>query len=152
MPSSEQQAVTRDGTRLAYSLYDNPAAQGRVVLVHSLAMDRRFWSPVAERLAGTASVLVHDCRGHGRSDKPKGPYSVEQHADDLADLLDQRGWPSALVAGGSMGGCISLAFAIRHPRRVTGLGLVDTRPGTGPMRPRIGSKGRTPRSRRACHR
>ena len=99
-------------------------------------MDRNFWIPVATRLADRASVLILDCRGHGRSDKPKGPYTVEQHADDIADLLDQRGWPSVLIAGGSMGGCISLAFAIRHPRRVAALGLVDTTAWYGPDAPK----------------
>jgi len=136
MPSSEHQATTRDGTRISYTLYDSSAARERVVLVHSLAMDRRFWVPVADRLAKTASVLIHDCRGHGLSDKPKGPYSVEQHADDLADLLDHLRWPSALVAGGSMGGCIALAFAIRHRKRVSALGLIDTTAWYGPDAPK----------------
>jgi 3-oxoadipate enol-lactonase len=126
MPSSEGEARARDGTRLAYTLYDHPAPGRNIVLVHSLAMDRSFWRPVAERLAAEACVLIHDCRGHGRSDKPTGPVTVEQHADDLADLFDALGWPSALAAGASMGGCIALAFAIRHPARVSALGLVDT--------------------------
>jgi 3-oxoadipate enol-lactonase len=136
MPSSEQQARTRDGTRLAYTLYEHPAASRHVVLVHSLAMDRSFWRPVAERLAKNASVLIHDCRGHGRSDQPEGPCTVELHADDLADLLDQLGWRTALVAGASMGGCIALAFAIRHPGRVAALGLIDTTAWYGPDAPK----------------
>jgi 3-oxoadipate enol-lactonase len=136
MPSSEQQATARDGTRLSYTLYDSPGARDRVVLVHSLAMDRRFWVPVADRLGTNVSVLIHDCRGHGCSDKPKGPTTVEQHADDIADLLDRLRWPSALVAGASMGGCISLAFAIRHPKRVSALGLIDTTAWYGPEAPK----------------
>jgi 3-oxoadipate enol-lactonase len=126
MPTSEKEASASDGTRLAYTLFEQPAASHHVVLVHSLAMDRSFWRPVAERLAMKASVLIHDCRGHGRSDKPEGPVTVERHADDLADLIDQLGWRTAVVAGASMGGCIALAFAIRHPARVAALGLVDT--------------------------
>jgi 3-oxoadipate enol-lactonase len=136
MPSSEFEARTRDGTRLAYTLYEHPAAGRHVVLIHSLAMDRTFWRPVAERLAARASVLTHDCRGHGRSDKPHGEVTVEHHADDLADLLDRLGWRSALVAGASMGGCIALAFAIRHPPRVSTLALVDTTAWYGPDAPR----------------
>src|SRR5258708_40378428 len=115
MPSSEGEARARDGTRIAYTLYAHPAAG--LVLVHSLAMDRSFWRPVAERLAINASVLIHDCRGHGRSDKPKGAVTVERHADDLVDLIDHLGWRTAAVAGASMGGCIALAFARRPPER-----------------------------------
>ena len=132
MPSTQQQANARDGTCLAYTLYDNAAAGRPVVLIHSLAMDRSFWRPVAERLAASASVLTHDCRGHGRSDKPPGSLTVEQHADDVADLIDQRGWRTALVAGASMGGCIALVCAIRHPARVSALGLIDTTAWYGP--------------------
>jgi 3-oxoadipate enol-lactonase len=136
MASSEHEARARDGVRLAYTLYDHPAAGRHVVLIHSLAMDRSFWRPVAERLAVNASVLTHDCRGHGRSDKPKGSVAVERHADDVADLMDQLGWRSALVAGASMGGCIALACAIWHPERVSGLGLVDTTAWYGPDAPK----------------
>jgi 3-oxoadipate enol-lactonase len=132
MPDSEFEARARDGARLAYTLYDHPAAGQHVVLIHSLAMDRSFWRPVAERLAANARVLTHDCRGHGRSGTPKGPVTVERHADDVADLLDRLGWQDALVAGASMGGCIALAFAIRHPGRVSALGLVDTTAWYGP--------------------
>jgi 3-oxoadipate enol-lactonase len=120
------QAHTRDGTAIAYSLIDAGAAAPRIALVHSLAMDRSFWRPLAERLAGAASVLLLDCRGHGVSGKPAGPYTVELFADDLADLFDHVGWTAATVAGASMGGCVSLAFAARHPQRTAGLGLIDT--------------------------
>jgi len=57
-----------------------------IALIHSLAMDHTFWDAVTPALTETTGVLVYDCRGHGRSDKPKGPYRVEAFADDLADL------------------------------------------------------------------
>jgi 3-oxoadipate enol-lactonase len=117
---------TRDGARIVYELQGRSDAAPRIALVHSLGMDRFFWQPVAERLAKDAAVLTYDCRGHGQSDKPKGPYRIEQFADDLADLLDHVGWPSAFVAGASMGGSIALGFAAGYPERTRGLGLIDT--------------------------
>lgn len=125
-------ARARDGCHLTYQLHGGSDAPGKLVLLHSLAMDRSFWEPVARGLADSAQVLAYDCRGHGRSDKPAGPYTVEGFADDLADLLDHVGWRSAVVAGASMGGCVSLAFAGRYSDRVDGLGLVDTTAGYGP--------------------
>jgi 3-oxoadipate enol-lactonase len=119
-------ATLRDGTRLAYRIHGDPSNKRRVALVHSLAMDHTFWTPVAERLAQDAAVLTLDCRGHGASDKPAGPYTVEQFADDLADVLTHAGWDKAVIAGASMGGCVSLAFAMRHAARIQGLGLFDT--------------------------
>jgi 3-oxoadipate enol-lactonase len=117
-------AVTRDGTRIAYALRDRPDPGRRVVLIHSLALDHEFWEPVAERLK--AAVLLYDCRGHGASDKPAGPYSMELFANDLVDLLDHVGWPKAMVAGASMGGCVALGFTAAYPARVRAFGLVDT--------------------------
>ena len=117
-------ARARDGFELAYWLDGH--GPRRIVLIHSLALDHSFWRPVAEKLAGIATVLTYDCRGHGRSDKPPGPYTVEQFADDLADILDAAGWMDAAVAGASMGGCVALAFAGRYASRLTALGLFDT--------------------------
>ena len=125
-------APTRDGTRIAYTLHGDTNAKDRVVLVHSVAMDRDFWGPVASRLAARAAVLTYDCRGHGASDKPGGPYTIELFADDLAELLDHVGWPSALVGGASMGGMVALAFAAIYPKRTAALGLVDTTAWYGP--------------------
>lgn len=113
-----------DGTQLSYRLLGS--GPKRIALVHSLAMDQSFWLPVAERLAGDASVLIYDCRGHGASDKPAGPYTTELFARDLSELMTHIGWPSAVVAGASMGGCVSLAFAAQFPQRTNGLSLIDT--------------------------
>ena len=115
----------RDGTRLAYRLIKDRGA-GRVALVHSLAMDGSFWDRVTPLLKDYADVLVYDCRGHGQSGKPDGPYTVELFADDLADLLDAVGWRTATVCGASMGGTVAIAFAAAYPQRVDALGLFDT--------------------------
>lgn len=128
-------AKTRDGTNIRFLLHgDDGGGTRRAVLIHSLAMDATFWLPVIEKL--DAAVLVCDCRGHGESDKPAGPYTVELFADDIADVMDDIGWDSALVAGASMGGCISLAFAVAYPARTRALGLIDTTAWYGPEAPK----------------
>ena len=119
-------AKTRDGVEIVYDIHGDKNAPKRIALVHSLAMERGFWDGVVAQLAGKAAILTIDCRGHGQSGKPKGPYTVEQFADDLADVMTHVGWDKATVAGCSMGGCVALAFAIRHPQRTKSLGLMDT--------------------------
>jgi len=116
----------RDGTQIAYEVQGRVEDASPVVLIHSLAMDHTFWNAVAPTLSEATAVLTYDCRGHGQSGKPDGAYLVRQFADDLADLLDHLGWRSAVVAGASMGGCVTLAFAAAYPARATGLGLFDT--------------------------
>lgn len=118
----------------AYTVAGNPKSARRAALIHSLAMDRSFWRPVAERM--DCAVLLYDCTGHGESAKPAGPYTVEGFADDLARLLNSVGWQRALIAGASMGGCVALAFAAKYPARAAALGLVDTTAWYGPQAPR----------------
>jgi 3-oxoadipate enol-lactonase len=132
---SEGKATTRDGIKIAYRLHQRGDAKPRAVLIHSLAMDREFWEAVVPLL--DASVLLFDCRGHGDSDKPAGPYTAEQFADDLADLMDHVGWKSALIGGASMGGCVSLAFAAAYPQRTLALGLFDTTAWYGADAPKL---------------
>lgn len=134
-PRLGDMATMRDGTRLAYELVPG-TGKGRLALIHSLAMDASFWSGVVDHLRKDADILIYDCRGHGKSDKPQGPYSVELFADDLADLFATIGWTKAAVAGASMGGCVALAFAAAHAEKVSGLGLIDTTAWYGADAPR----------------
>ena len=122
----EESAIAGDGTNLRYVIWGQAAPNRRVALLHSLAMTAEYWAGVAEALGEGWEVLALDCRGHGASDKPIGPYSVELFADDLSAVLDHAEWEKALVGGASMGGCVSLAFAARHAARTAGLALIDT--------------------------
>jgi 3-oxoadipate enol-lactonase len=129
------EARTRDGVSLSYSQF--PAEEGapRLALVHSLALDRSLWSGVVELLRGKVDIVTDDCRGHGRSGQPAGPYSTEQFADDLADLFDHLGWDTATVAGCSMGGCVAQQFASAYRDRTDAALFVDTTAWYGPTAP-----------------
>ncbi len=122
-----QTFAASDGVKIAYQLHGDSASKRRVVLVHSLAMDHAYWAAVTERLveAGACAAAI-DCRGHGKSDKPEGPYAIGRFAEDLSDLEDHLGWDKAVVAGSSMGGSVTLAFATSRQDRVAGLALIDT--------------------------
>ncbi len=118
---------TADGCSIDYTLHAAFKENApRLTLIHSLALDRSIWDGVVHAFAGDAHVLTYDCRGHGKSDKPAGPYTVEQYARDLAELFDHIGWKAAVVAGCSMGGMTAEAFAGYYPSRAAGLALIDT--------------------------
>ena len=64
-----------------------------------------------------------DLRGAGTTDKPAGPYSVEQLADDVAGLMEACGIDRAHVAGVSFGAAVGMWLAARYPQRVASLSL-----------------------------
>jgi 3-oxoadipate enol-lactonase len=123
--------IARDGISIAYTLHtesrsERSPARPRIALIHSLALDQSIWDGVVPLLTHHADVLTYDCRGHGKSGRPKMKFTLELFAADLAGLLDHLGWPSVTLAGCSMGGCVAQAFAGIFSDRVQGLALIDT--------------------------
>lgn len=97
-----------------------------LVFVNSLGTDLRMWEPVAALLASEYRTIRYDKRGHGLSDCPPGPYSLEQLAADLTALLAHLRIEAAALVGISVGGMIGLQFALDQPDRVRALVLADT--------------------------
>ncbi|MFG2311825.1 alpha/beta fold hydrolase [Streptomyces sp. NPDC048566] len=131
MTEHDQQATTviartPDGTALACQ----HRGQGPpLVLLAGQANDHHWWDGVREDFHGLRSTITLDPRGTGDSDKPEGPYSTVQFADDVVAVLDALGVPRADVYGTSMGGRVAQWLAIRHPGRVRRLVLGCTSPG-----------------------
>lgn len=97
-----------------------------VVLSHSLACSMVMWRPQLERLKSRFRVLRFDTRGHGGSDAPPGPYTLEQLVDDAVGILDKLGLDRVRFVGLSMGGMIAQGLALDHPDRIERLVLADT--------------------------
>ncbi|MCS7177741.1 MAG: alpha/beta fold hydrolase [Anaerolineae bacterium] len=116
--------ITVNGLRMHYrALGAGPA----VVLIHGLGSCGEDWSLLqAPALSQRYRVLMPDLRGHGRSDKPPGPYTIPQMAEDIAGFLPAVGADAAHVVGFSLGGVVAQALAAHHPERVRSLILVNT--------------------------
>jgi 3-oxoadipate enol-lactonase len=104
-----------------------PADAPVIVFINGIFQDSSAWSLAVAALSDRYRCLTWDCRGQGQSDKPaEGPYTLAQHAADLAGLLDQLGIARAHVAGLSMGGMVSMHLARDFPERIDKLILIDT--------------------------
>ena len=97
-----------------------------VVLSHSLASSGVMWEQQMPALVGGYRVLRYDTRGHGGSDAPAGPYTLDQLGDDAVALLDALDIECVHWVGLSMGGMIGQNLALRHSRRLLSLTLCDT--------------------------
>jgi 3-oxoadipate enol-lactonase len=118
-------ARAQDGARLHYEVSGRRDGEP-VLLIPGLGADKHSWDLQRIALAARHRTIAVDNRGAGRSDKPDGPYSLEQMAADAITVLDHAGVEHAHVVGASMGGAIAQIVAGRHPGRVRSLTLACT--------------------------
>ncbi|ENN85012.1 beta-ketoadipate enol-lactone hydrolase protein [Rhizobium freirei PRF 81] len=109
-----------------YQIIGGPADKPVLVFVNSLGTDFRIWRDVIVRLAGDFAIVLYDKRGHGLSDLGQMPYSIEDHATDLAGLLDFLSVKNAIICGLSVGGLVAQSLYQRRPDLVRALILCDT--------------------------
>ncbi|MEM7303437.1 MAG: 3-oxoadipate enol-lactonase [Pseudomonadota bacterium] len=97
-----------------------------LVFANSLGTDFRIWRDCIVRLAGDYSILMYDKRGHGLSDAGTAPYTMQDHIDDLAGLLDLMGAEQSIICGLSVGGMIAQGLSEHRPDLVKALIMCDT--------------------------
>lgn len=102
-----------------------------MVFINSLGTDLRLWDKLIPHFAEDFPIIRYDKRGHGLSACPPGPYSIRDHANDLAGLLEHLNVRQAILIGISVGGMIALDHAIRHSQSIKALVLCDTAPKIG---------------------
>jgi len=99
---------------------------GQTVLgIHGVTASSLSLAPVARHLAEHHHLLAPDLRGRGASGRLPGPFGMEAHARDCAEVLEALGSGPAVVVGESMGGYVAVVLAARFPERVERLVLVD---------------------------
>ncbi|MEA2556807.1 MAG: (E)-2-((N-methylformamido)methylene)succinate hydrolase [Actinomycetota bacterium] len=96
-----------------------------VVLMHGVGDSLEAWDDVIRSLPEGFDVIRYDLRGHGRSDKPPGPYLLADVVKDHLALLAQLGVDRVNVVGYSLGGLIAQAIALLAPNSVERLVLIS---------------------------
>lgn len=102
------------------SLHYREAGHGGipVLLLHELGGSGESWTAALPLFARTRRAIAVDLRSAGQSEKPPGPFSIEDCADDLARFLDALDLPQVDVVGSALGSLAGAVLAIRHPARV----------------------------------
>ena len=102
-----------------------------VLLSHGYGSTRHMWDDQHRALADRWRVISWDMRGHGQTDSPDDParYSAGLTVADMRALLQQLGVERAVIGGLSLGGYVSLAFALAHPGMTRALVICDSGPG-----------------------
>jgi lipase len=115
--------VSGDGVVLAFGYW--PGRGAPVVALHGLTASHVNFIGIAERLSGRCALFAIDLRGRGDSEKPEGPYGMEQHARDVAASMRAMGLGASIIVGHSMGAFVATALAAQEPGLVNGLVLID---------------------------
>lgn len=123
--------ATGDGVRLAYR-FDGDPGLPVLLLSNSIATDLHMWDGQVDALARRFRVLRYDARGHGASDAPAVPYSLDRLGRDVVELLDALGLARVHVLGLSLGGFVAQWLAVHEPGRIDRLVLANTAAWLGP--------------------
>lgn len=97
-----------------------------LILLHGYPLDHTIWEPIVPLLEDRADLILPDLRGFGGSYTTENDYSLVEMATDVVKLLDHLKIEKASIAGHSMGGYVTLAFARAYHQRVSGLGLISS--------------------------
>lgn len=126
-----QAFTTGDGCRISYRI-DGSERLPVLLLSNSIATTHHMWDDQIAELTRSFRVLRYDMRGHGQSDAPAGPYSLDRLGRDALELLDALGIERVHFCGLSLGGFVGQWLGVRAPERLDRLVLSNTSPYLGP--------------------
>ncbi|MBU9381643.1 alpha/beta fold hydrolase [Burkholderia gladioli] len=123
-PDAIEGSLDVDGVRLAYRLQGEGPRE--LVCIHGVGSYLEAWQGAINALGGGFRVLSFDLRGHGRSERVKGRYEIDDFVGDVLALADHAGFARFDLAGFSLGGLIAQRLALTHPARLRRLVLLAT--------------------------
>jgi len=94
-----------------------------LIMIHAGMLNKQMWEPQFEEFAKKFKVIIYDARYHGLSQCEPDTFSNHK---DLFLLMEKLQIPRAVIMGESMGGYVSIDFAIAYPEKVIALIPVST--------------------------
>lgn len=116
--------TSRDGTRIAYAISGSGPSVIRLagLFTHlEFDYDSAIWQPWLSALAGNRMLIRYDARGSGLSDREGVEFSLERYLDDVEAVAKAAGLGRFALFGIGGPGPLGIAYAVRHPDRVTHL-------------------------------
>ncbi|MBR1256346.1 3-oxoadipate enol-lactonase [Bradyrhizobium sp. AUGA SZCCT0240] len=97
-----------------------------LVLSNSLGASWGMWDELVQRLRPSVRIVRYDTRGHGCSDAPPGPLTLEKLGRDVLAIMDNLQIERAVFCGLSLGGLTGMWLGANAPARFDGLVLANT--------------------------
>lgn len=97
-----------------------------LVFVHGFAADKDSWSMYTKQFHKDYRIIAMDLPGHGESDKSLDrDYGIHAQTDRLASFIKALGIEKCHMIGNSMGGHITLNFAVKYPELLDSIALIN---------------------------
>ena len=146
----DSQFAKLDGARIHYKSYGK--GKDALVLIHGWTCNLDNWRDQIPDFAKRNRVIALDLPGHGQSDKPEIPYTMDLFANAIDAVLRDAKVERAVLVGHSMGTPVARQFYRKYPQKTLAIVIVDggLRPfGTKEMRKNFISMFRSPNYKQA---
>jgi (E)-2-((N-methylformamido)methylene)succinate hydrolase len=105
--------------------YEEQGTGEPLILIHGVGLDHTMWEKQVAGLSENYQVIVYDMIGHGRSEHPPGPYTLEAFVEQLEGLMNFLKIKASHIVGFSMGGMVAKAFALKNLHKVLTLTIMS---------------------------
>lgn len=114
------------------SLYYQEKGKGKpFILLHGNGENGTYFNNQIEFFSDRYRMIAVDTRGHGKSPRGAAPFTIEQFAEDLNELMTELDISKAIILGFSDGANIAMKFALQHSDKIEALilngGNLDTK-------------------------
>ncbi len=117
-------AVSRDGTKIAYSV--SGKGEPTLVFIHGWSCNQSVWKKQVPYFEKNYRVVTMDLAGHGASGQERTVYTMEAFGEDVAAVVRAVGTKQAIVMGHSMGGAVIVEAAEMMPEEIKAIVGIDT--------------------------
>jgi len=112
-----------DGAKVHYTEYG--AGENALLFVHGWSCDETFWAAQAPALGAKFHVITIDLPGHGQSDKPQIPYTMDLYVRAIDTVLGDAKVKAATLVGHSNGTPVIRQFYRKFPEKTRALVIVE---------------------------
>ena len=119
------QTVHVNGIDIAHRWDGNKNGQV-IMMAHAMGTSSQIWDLQIDALSDRYHILRYDWRGHGQTDAPCGPYTLDQFVEDAVGTMDALKLKQVHWVGISTGGMIGQGVAIKYHKRLSSLTLCNT--------------------------
>jgi 3-oxoadipate enol-lactonase len=111
---------------MTISYIDEGSGDNVIVLIHGFCGSAAYFEGIIPELSEKYRVIAPSLRGHGKSSAVSEPFTMEDMADDINELLNELEINKVVMFGHSLGGYVTLAFAEQFAEKLIGFSLIHS--------------------------